>query len=296
MDKNYFLHKYLNGEATPEEIVQLKDDPEFFDFLKIAEQANNFETPRFNETKTFQQIISKKEGKVIKLVSYKSVYKVVAVAAVLILSLFLILPSSSKIETKIAENKTITLPDNSNVILNAVSSITYKEKKWDDNRTLKLEGEAFFKVAKGKKFDVQTSQGIVSVLGTQFNVYSRNNHFKITCYEGLVQVSYQEESIKLSEGEEIWIKNGTLFQENKILITQPTWTNGESSFNEESLENVIDELERQYTIQVNLKTTTSKKFTGSFTHKNLEIALLSICEPMGYKFSIKDTNVIIDAN
>lgn len=296
MDKNYILHKYLNGEATAKEIEQLNTDPEFFDFLKIAAQTNRFETPSFNKAKTYQLIKTKKESKVIKLVPYKTIYKVVAVAALLVLGLFLVLPSPTIIETKIAENKTITLPDNSTVIINAVSSISYQEKGWDDNRNLKLEGEAFFKVAKGKKFNVQTSQGIVSVLGTQFNVYSRNNYFKITCYEGLVKVSFNGKNLKLPAGNEIWIKDGTLLNENKIIIPQPTWTNGESSFNEESFEDVIGELERQYAIKVNLNIKTSKKFTGSFTHKNLEIALLSICEPMGYKFIIKDSNVIIDAN
>ena len=43
-----------------------------------------------------------------------------------------------------------TLPDHSEVVLNADSEITYKKSNWDTNRKLELQGEAYFKVAKGK--------------------------------------------------------------------------------------------------------------------------------------------------
>ena len=49
------------------------------------------------------------------------------------------------------------------------------ENKWKNERSVNLDGEGFFKVAKGSKFDVETSAGTVSVVGTQFNVKNRKD-------------------------------------------------------------------------------------------------------------------------
>ena len=69
--------------------------------------------------------------------------------------------------------------------LNELSQLEYNASKWDENRSLELKGEAFFDVEKGKRFDVTTEFGNVSVLGTEFNVLSRDSIFKVSCYEGL---------------------------------------------------------------------------------------------------------------
>src|SRR5688572_14328268 len=71
------------------------------------------------------------------------------------------------------------LPDGSEVILNANSSISYSDG-WEKGgeREVWVKGEAFFKVAKTatkSKFIVHTDQLDVVVTGTQFNVVSRSD-------------------------------------------------------------------------------------------------------------------------
>ena len=78
----------------------------------------------------------------------------------------------------------------------AGSELNYNASKWGEKRELELKGEAFFDVEKGKRFDVNTELGKISVLGTEFNVLSRDSIFKVSCYEGLVQVTYGNEKIK----------------------------------------------------------------------------------------------------
>ena len=102
--------------------------------------------------------------------------------------------------TDLAEHTEVYLPDSSQVILNAESKISFNKKTWDENRNVTLEGEAFFKVAKGKRFTVATESGIITVLGTQFNVENRKNFFEVTCYEGLVSVTYNNKETKLAAG------------------------------------------------------------------------------------------------
>ena len=75
------------------------------------------------------------------------------------------------------------------MLLNSKSTITFNKHNWDTNRTLELNGEAFFDVEKGNTFTVKTSQGNVSVLGTEFNVNASVDFFRVSCYEGKVKVS-----------------------------------------------------------------------------------------------------------
>ena len=44
-----------------------------------------------------------------------------------------------------AEQTTVTLPDNSEVFLNAASEVRFNDKSWEDKREVNLKGEAFFK-------------------------------------------------------------------------------------------------------------------------------------------------------
>ena len=54
----------------------------------------------------------------------------------------------------------VVLPDGSEAILNANSKIEFNTTDWkNENRTLELDGEAYFKVKKGSLFTVKTSKG-----------------------------------------------------------------------------------------------------------------------------------------
>lgn len=86
----------------------------------------------------------------------------------------------------------IFLSDGSVVWLNAKSSISYFKHFTDSNRIVTLEGEAFFDVAKDSlnPFIVRTNGVTIEVLGTQFNVNSRNSkeEVAVALVEGEVKV------------------------------------------------------------------------------------------------------------
>ena len=65
-------------------------------------------------------------------------------------------------------------PDGSKVELNAASSITYQPYRWSTLREVQLTGEAFFSVKKGKPFIVVSENGTTEVLGTRFNINTRD--------------------------------------------------------------------------------------------------------------------------
>ena len=192
MEENYKLSKWLNDEMSAEELSEFQADKDFAIFEKIKKYSSELETPAFDEQKMLSKIVTspKKEVKII------SIYKnwALKIAAVFVISIGLFLGARNFASyTEYASNgtqNTFSLPDNSEVVLNSGSEIQYKKWNWDNNRSLNLEGEAFFKVAKGKKFEVNTTVGKVTVLGTQFNVKQRENYFDVSCYEGKVKVNF----------------------------------------------------------------------------------------------------------
>lgn len=293
------MHKWLNNEATPEELEQLKADPEYGSYVQIAIASSGFEVSDMNSEANFEAISNKIKPvhQLHKPSIFSVVWKVAAVFAVLLSSYFYISTLDTSVKTEIAQTETFSLPDNSEVVLNAGSKITFNKKKWTNSRELSLDGEAYFKVTKGNKFSVKTVEGIVSVLGTQFNVFARDGLFVVACYEGLVSVAFNDTLLKVPAGSKVQIENGKLVMNKTTENHSPVWLLNESSFENGPLQMVVKELERQYPVNVSLENIDStKRFTGTFTHKNLELALKSICEPLQLHYKINNNGAItIDA-
>ena len=293
MDKERLLHNYLNRNATPEEIRSLEADPSYSSYIKIANTAKSFEIPLFREEDNFNAISSKLADtpKVRPINSLKIFYRVAAAVVILFVGYLFIAESETTISTQIAEKKEFLLPDASQVHLNSRSQISFSKNKWDQQRSVKLEGEAFFKVQKGKIFSVKTSQGIVQVLGTSFNVFTRDSRFSVKCYEGLVSVAYKDTTAQVPAGTMIEIRNQNIIQKSNIATSSPNWIANESTFQNVSLSLVLEELKRQYPINLISQNIVNKKFTGSFTHNDLNVALRSICDPLQLEFTIEGEDV-----
>lgn len=298
MRKDYLLAKWLNKNITNEELTELKSSSEYATYIKIAEATSKLKIPSFNIDANFKAISSqiKLKDKVIRLKPMATFLKIAAVIAILFTVYLFINSLDTTIETKIAEKQYFLLPDDSKVVLNANSTINYNKKDWKKSRELTLNGEAYFNVSKGKKFLVITQLGIVNVLGTQFNVLARDDNFYIKCYEGLVSVSFNDTIIKLSAGKKLKIENGVLIKHYKNNTSSPGWIANESSFENTTLAIVLKEFERQYPIKITTKNiNVNKRFSGSFTHNNLNLALKSVCDPLNLSFTINGEDVTIYA-
>jgi len=299
MQENY-LAKWLNNELTEAELSEFKKSDEYASYQKIIEASKSLETPEFDVEKALTDIKNKqhnKEVKVVKLNPIKKLIQVAAAIAVIVgVAYFYINSLNEIVTTQYAERTEITLPDNSEVVLNADSKVSYSKKNWDNNRNIDLEGEAYFKVAKGKRFTVVTEAGNISVLGTQFNVTQRDGIFKVTCFEGLVSVLFNNKETKLPAGTSFLVVNGQIKDTNAPNTTEPSWINNESSFKSIPLSYVFEELKRQYNVTIQTKNIdTTKLFTGSFSNTDINIALKSISIPAQIKFNLEGNKVLFYA-
>ncbi|GAA4278125.1 FecR family protein [Aquimarina mytili] len=300
MKKKDLITKWLDHEQlTREELKAFKNLDAYDSYEKISSNAKSFKAPKYNIEENLQdlKVSLTQEQRSIDTTKKFPINFLIRIAAIFILGIgtyFMAFYNSDTITNTIAGQKTsIELPDQSSVQLNALSSIRYKEKNWEDNRKIELEGEAYFKVAKGKTFDVHTSSGIISVLGTEFNVKQREHYFEVVCYEGLVSVTYNKNTIKLPAGSVFKVQNNNIVNTTTSLV-KPDWINNLSSFHSTPYSYILKEFERQYNVTIIAKNIDQDKlFTGNFVHSNIETALQSITIPMRLKYKIDNNNITL---
>lgn len=204
------------------------------------------------------------------------------------------------VDVYVSNGNSIThqLPDGSTVELNADSRISYNKITWLVSRKVSFKGEAFFKVEQESTFSVISNIGSTQVLGTSFNVYSREQDYRVECISGRVKVSYRGVDNKtiLTPGKGVKYydtKEARIFTFKKD--TRIDWRNGEFYFDNESIKNIFDEFSRQYDIEVKLSDRFGEiKYSGYFNNKDLETALKMICDPLELNYKINNDNIEIN--
>jgi transmembrane sensor len=295
MENEEYIRRWIEGSLSEEEKQRFERTETYKSFEKLIDSLKVFRAPEYpveEELGRLQSSLQKKK----KSIHLNLFYRIAATLIILagIYYSFIYKPETH-IETGIAEKHEFYLPDSSRVVLNAQSRLTYNEGRWDGNREVKLEGEAFFSVNKGSDFEVLTRTRSVKVLGTQFNVKSRPDYFEVTCYEGLVGVGDTGEMTPLSPHQMYRVIQGKIQQFNDIPEPSPGWIDRESSFRSVPYIQVIHEFERQYNVNIRTENVdTDQLFTGRFVNSDIELAINSITIPMnlGYLF-IDDQNIVL---
>lgn len=295
MKKNDLLARWLNDDLSEKELSEFKASPDFEKYQKIKNYTAHLEVDDLDENAMLSNILQHKKAtsKVIPLYK-KWMFRAAAIFVLALGITFVMKNFVPYTETaSFGEKTTFSLPDNSEVVLNSGSEIHYKKWNWESNRRLELEGEAYFRVSKGRRFEVQTNLGKVSVLGTQFNVKARKNRFDVMCYEGRVKVNYADTQIILTRGQSVTFENGKQFS-TAIKSSKPGWIDNQICFNKENIKSLLDEVQRQYniTIELNAKDTSSL-FTGKLPTKDLDVALQIISTTYHLKAKKVSKNKII---
>jgi len=160
-----------------------------------------------------------------------------------------------RVQTKYAESKTVRLPDQSTVRLNAGSYFTYDAATWEDVRTVELHGEAFFDVKKnGAPFTVTTSNSRVQVLGTTFNVRARDDNTEVICLTGKVDFGNKEigKSVVLTGGKRASLNGKTLSDVYEVGSDQTIpWIEGELVFHDTPLKEVFADDKQHKVVETN---------------------------------------------
>lgn len=197
----------------------------------------------------------------------------------------------------------IQLPDGSMVWLNAASSIQYSLNIGTaKQRVVKLDGEAYFEVAKNAThpFIVETDKQSVEVLGTHFNInsYKDERLTKTTLLEGSVRVSHNitNESEVLKPGEQSFVSVSGMDIKEVNVDEAIAWKNGYFMFNNERQESILRKVARWYNVEIEYADADAKEvmYYGTVSRFEKISKVLRKFEQTGeVRFDIKGNKVIV---
>jgi ferric-dicitrate binding protein FerR (iron transport regulator) len=196
----------------------------------------------------------------------------------------------------------LLLPDGTKVWLNAASSITYPVGALTKEIKIKIEGEAYFEVAKNKELPFIVDIGgrsTVEVLGTHFNVngYTNEGVIRTTLLEGSVKVTNGQSDKVLKPGQQ----SEQAAQDQKITVHNDVdtdkvlaWKNGLFNFEGASLPAVMHQLERWYDITVQYEgAVPAIEFRGGMDRNVNLSAILQFLAEMKIKYTMQGHTLII---
>ena len=217
----------------------------------------------------------------------------------------------SQIKTGYGEIKSIILPDNSIVTLNANSSIRIPEE-WTEasGRQVWLEGEAYFQVQKKPatvaKFVVHTRQVDVEVLGTKFNVNVRRQLAVVSLEEGKVRLSvHGSDSAVLEKRAPMVLRPGqvvkidgsqqTKINDEKDVTAHSSWTHHEFHFDNTPLKDIAGMIEDTYGYRMEVADTTMLQvaISGDLRVRNIDEMVKVLEGTSGYTMQIKDKTIYV---
>lgn len=195
----------------------------------------------------------------------------------------------------------ITLPDGSQVWLQAGATITYPEIFSTNNRTVSFSGMGYFKVTKNTEnpFIVNASDITVHVLGTQFYIKNMVNHSFIETglISGKVKLATptQEMSLKPDDVLTYSLKQKKITKVSSLNTQSFKWDNGKIVFDNCELTTVLNELAEWY--NVDLKVESEDLLTQKITLTIKEESLTEIMEiikmvaPLNYNYHANELSV-----
>ena len=280
-----------NREITHYEFNKMSSDE------KILEISKNLIPPSGKpEKEVLNSLLDKiEQSSPTKTFSLKKLLQAIAAIVILLISIYSVNSylSNDIIKTQFAEQTEITLPEGTKVTLNTDSKLKWNNRHFAKKRLLTLNGEAYFDVVKGDKFIIKSKLGTVEILGTQLNVFSRDNTFWVSCISGKVRVSANNSQQIILPGEIAELTpQGLIKAVNNNIEKTTSWKEGIFYFEDKPLISIFAEIERQFDVSIQYKEFEERLITVSFSNKKLNEALDIVCIPMGLKYEVDNNKKV----
>jgi transmembrane sensor len=250
-----------------------------------------------------------------KVVTMKRAIGWMAAAAVILIVGSLVLfqylgGNKALIKTAYGQKRAITLPDGSQIVLNANSQVRYIPRpEKNAPREVWINGEAWFHVVHlnksgtpvqpGERFIVHLPNMNVEVLGTTFTINTRRNQEQVVLQTGSVKVNVQ------SNPSPIFLKPGELVNYNKDskvfskATTNPAdcslWKENRLKFDNTPLREVIQLIEDDYGYKVEITDSTilDRTLGGTLSSENEQILFKAMENMLDVKITVNNKTVRI---
>lgn len=202
--------------------------------------------------------------------------------------------SMQEIFTPKGQVNQVFLADGTRIWINSGTQLLVPDVFDDKERLVKLNGEAFFEVAKDNKrpFRVEVSGQQIEVLGTSFNVraYSNSNEIETTLQTGRISLHTDNQITNIAPGEQaVYDRSARKLTISKVNpFAFSSWIEGRYEFNNEDLLEVFELVERWYDVEITAEKDYFKgmQFSGVIKrNKDARhfIELLNLSIPVNYE-------------
>ncbi|WP_276503726.1 FecR family protein [Terrimonas pollutisoli] len=290
----------------PEQKKLVDEAVEILEAIKIKEGGTAIDTDKA-ESRLFERINQfnpRPTAQLVPLKGRRQLLRWVAAAIILVTVGFGLYkyfqPGKPVIETRYAEIRKESLPDGSQVTLNANSEVTYG-KSWGKgkDREIWVKGEAFFQVEKTPKksrFVVHTGHFDIIVTGTEFNVVNRNEKTNVLLKEGsvLIRASNGTET-SMKPGDFVEFTNDRLQKKPAKDIQVLAWKDRKFIFEKTPMKEVGANIRELYGFNVRFENDAiaTDTISGILPNDNLDIFLQLLETAKNYEIIKTDQDILI---
>jgi transmembrane sensor len=307
------IMRYLDKSITDEEMAEFsqwinsdeKNKQHFREIRDLHLGLRSFYREDESNWNTFDHELEKRRFKHVSMQVLK--YAAVLIFAVgATIGIMKLLQPETPLKTFVCNSYglpvTLTLGDGTFVKLGAKSSLSYNSKYNVDNRDIKLQGEAFFVVAKDKEkpFIITSGNNEITVTGTKFEVDSRDeNIFTTTLVEGGIRFFNKEsgKTMTLTSGRKLEYNN--LSSSMSLSISHASvedFLADEHAFYSEPLSSILERMGNVYGVEFVCKSKAllNKQYRSIFNDgESLESFLEVIQSLTGLKYKVVGSSTIV---
>jgi ferric-dicitrate binding protein FerR (iron transport regulator) len=305
------VKKITNESLTDKEKLQLENELKNKDTLKEYKKLQkiynkitwNKELANLPIEKLRNKILNKQKEKrkIIFMQSMK--YAAIFIMFSFILTFLFSYKKTIIIANTTKYNKSIILPDNSEIILHSQASVSYKISLLQKfNRQIDFKGTGFFKIKhlNGKKFTVRCNDLQIQVLGTQFNVNQNKTSTAITLIKGKVRLSKFTKKLdttvimKPNEIVTYYKKTGKIVHQKVNTNIQTYWIKDKIIFNNYTMKEIAHIFKKYYgkTLLFDDSITLNKHIRGSAPTDNINLIIKALSIITKQKPIIKHDTII----
>lgn len=198
----------------------------------------------------------------------------------------------------------ISLPDGTQVWLNAGSALSYGSSFNETSREVSLSGEAYFEVARhaALPFRVEARGCTFTVLGTKFDIsaYAEDPAVTAALLEGALRFESEDKQEAMTPGDLVTYDcaTATVRREQVDVRQYRAWIDGVIRYDAITLPSLLMRLAREYDVEIDLRTRRFDDTTFRISlssAQNIKSVMRALCDILPISVSCEGCRYVVDA-
>ena len=198
----------------------------------------------------------------------------------------------------------ISLPDGTQVWLNAGSALSYGSSFNETSREVSLSGEAYFEVARhaALPFRVEARGCTFTVLGTKFDIsaYAEDPAVTAALLEGALRFESEDKQEAMTPGDLVTYDcaTATVRREQVDVRQYRAWIDGVIRYDAITLPSLLRRLAREYDVEIDLRTRRFDDTTFRISlssAQNIKSVMRALCDILPISVSCEGCRYVVDA-